>query len=71
MQTKAPTAEQVRALRNESGLSADRFGALVGVTGRGVFRWEQGDAKCPASTWELLLIGFGKIKPRRFEIVEK
>jgi DNA-binding transcriptional regulator YiaG len=61
---KAPTPEQVIKLRKQSGLTAAAFGALVYVDGAAVYSWEAGRRGCPLTTWELLLIYFGRANPR-------
>lgn len=62
---KAPSAEQVQRLREQSRLTASAFGELVYVEQATVYAWEAGRRQCPLSTWELLLVYFGKAEPRR------
>ena len=39
------TPEEAKALRQSTGLSQDKFAAILGVTGACVSRWERGQRK--------------------------
>jgi len=62
---KQPTPEQVQRLRESAGMTASEFAELVYCEAPTVYAWESGRRQCPISSWELLLIYFGKTTPRR------
>lgn len=67
---QAPTFEDVKAAKQESGLSAADIGRLVGVEGRTVRKWlappsVQNSARMPYAAWRLLLTHCGLAKPGR------
>ena len=51
---RSPKPEEVRALREEMGLTQADFGRMVYRTLRSVQDWEGGLRRCPADTWEYL-----------------
>ena len=55
-------AKGVRSLRNRLGLSAERFGRLVGVSGQSIYNWERQIATPRAEQLRLLasIRGMGK-----------
>jgi DNA-binding transcriptional regulator YiaG len=42
---KTITGEEIRALRNNSGLSREKFARYIGVSFRTIIRWETGQKK--------------------------
>lgn len=59
-----PTPSQVAELRDEFGLTAEEFGALVYAEPATVYAWEKGRRTCSPTSWELLRVYFGKQAPR-------
>ena len=51
-----PTADAIKALRAQSGLSQPAFGALIGASLRTVQDWEAERRNCPQSKYDLLVI---------------
>ena len=49
------TPSDIRATRETLGLSAQDFAALLGVTTRTVYRWEDGTREIPEPTVRLLM----------------
>jgi predicted transcriptional regulator len=49
-----PTAEQIRDLRKQTGLSRAAFGAMLRASFPSVAGWERGTQKMPAITWYLI-----------------
>lgn len=56
------SAARLAATRKKLGLSAADFGALIGVTGQSIYKWESGDARPRAKQLEAIasLRGIGK-----------
>jgi len=52
----SPRHEELRALRTSAGLTQSQCAALVYVTLGCYQKWEQGDRRMPAASWELLRI---------------
>lgn len=58
--------QQVRALREAVNFTLAEFGDVVYATARTVSSWESGTRVCPPASWELMLLYFDRMKPRRF-----
>ncbi|MEJ8849194.1 hypothetical protein [Variovorax rhizosphaerae] len=63
---ESPTPQQVRALREAVHLTLAEFGEVVYATARAVSSWESGTRACPPASWELMLLYFDRVRPRRF-----
>jgi hypothetical protein len=63
---ESPTPQQVRALREAVHFTLAEFGEVVYATARTVGSWESGTRVCPPASWELMLLYFDRVKPRRF-----
>lgn len=56
-----PTADQVRALREDAGLSLAQISVRLGLSDRGNWsRWERGAHAMPLQTWALALLATGQ-----------
>ena len=62
-----PTAAQIKALREEFGLSQREFGEVMCSTLKAVQAWEYGERNMHPVTWEAYLVFFGKAEPRRYQ----
>ena len=63
---ESPTPAQVRALREAVHFTLEEFGEVVYATARAVSSWESGSRACPPASWELMLLYFDRVIPRRF-----
>ena len=63
---RTPTPDEVRDLRTAHFLTAEQFAEIVYAATSTVYAWEHGRRDCPLTTWELLLIYFGRAQPRTF-----
>jgi DNA-binding transcriptional regulator YiaG len=57
--SRNPSPEEIRALREEYGLSAAELGALVHSTGRRAQEWMAGTHRMHPGLWELLRLKVG------------
>lgn len=57
-----PSKQQIRRLREEFGLSRQKFGAITYATEHAVKAWEQGEHQMNTTYWETYLSYFGKIE---------
>lgn len=60
---KEPTANEIRAVMKMANWSAEEFSRRIGVTGRTVRRWTQGEKTIGYSSWCVLCVqaGLGQI----------
>jgi DNA-binding transcriptional regulator YiaG len=65
--TRRFSAARLAATRKKLGLSAANFGALVGVTGQSIYKWETGAARPRATQLEAIAAvrGMGKREATR------
>jgi DNA-binding transcriptional regulator YiaG len=63
---ESPSPEEVRALRDAVHFTLSEFGEVVYATARTVSSWESGARVCPPASWELMLLYFDRVMPRRF-----
>jgi transcriptional regulator with XRE-family HTH domain len=54
------TPEQMQAVRAALDFDYEKFGRLVGVTGRAIYRYERGERKIPQSVINVLFV-FGML----------
>ena len=67
---KKPTAEEVKALREKTGLSGSQFAELIGLSNRQLISDYENDRKTPnAQTWTLMLLATNQHP--NFELREK
>lgn len=59
---KSPTAEQVKAARLQSGLSAEKAAAVIMVSGRQWQKYEAGKAKMHPILWRWFCLKFDLIE---------
>jgi DNA-binding transcriptional regulator YiaG len=65
--TRRFSAARLAATRKKLGLSAEAFGALIGVTGPSIYKWESGSARPRAKQLEAIasVRGMGKREAAR------
>ena len=54
--SRNPSPEEVRAARDDAGLSSAQAGALLHTTGRVYQQWAAGERRMHTAMWELLRI---------------
>lgn len=58
-----PSAEEIKRVRADSGLTQRQFGQLALVHERSVSRWERGERRPDPRVWALLLHTLGYNRP--------
>ena len=56
---ESPTADEIRAVLKQAGLTGSMAGQLLGVDGRTIRKWTGGERDIPYSAWRLLLHEYG------------